>query len=310
MKVKIVLLDDACKPEKATSGSAGYDLKSRIDYILKPGEIKVIPVGIKLNFDAGYKADILPRSGLSLKKRIRVANAPGLCDSDYPEEYGVILVNDSDVDFDIKKGDRIAQMTFTRYEEADYIYVNDIKQTTERSGGFGHTGIDGSNSRFKDMADFNKKLTEAELDSLTKALSFKSLTDEQLNSLIIGESDKVKFENDEIFNNPLLPNQHYNPNEIKNEFIDHKRYIKNNINKLSILLKNKKQYMLKTETNEDIEEIYSILNEFVNNLDEISKYTFKVESENNRIYDKINKLNDSINELNSRVRDIIYNQPL
>jgi dUTP pyrophosphatase len=87
----------------------------------------------------GYKALITPRSGLALKKGITVLNAPGLIDSDYRGEIGVILYNTDSVPHIVEAGDRIAQMQFEKVITVDFVSVDNLDETN-RSGGFGSTG--------------------------------------------------------------------------------------------------------------------------------------------------------------------------
>lgn len=125
-------------PQRETDGSAGYDLQSRIDATIKPGERKLIPTGLTAFMLPDEEIQVRPRSGLALKKGITVLNSPGTGDSDYyPNEIGVILINHSDEDFIIEKGDRIAQGVFGKVLFTDH----DDPRNKTRKGGFGHTGI-------------------------------------------------------------------------------------------------------------------------------------------------------------------------
>jgi dUTP pyrophosphatase len=127
-------------PLYATEGSAGADLRSVINYTLKKGEIKLFPTGIKMAIPVGYEVQIRPRSGLALKHGITLPNSPGTIDSDYRQDIGVILQNLGESDFEIKKGDRIAQMVLAKYETAQFIITDELDKT-ERNGGFGSTGV-------------------------------------------------------------------------------------------------------------------------------------------------------------------------
>ena len=130
-------------PKYETSGSAGMDLQAAIDepIILKPGEIKLIKTGIAIALEIGFEAQIRPRSGLALKNGITVLNTPGTIDSDYRGEICVILINHSQVDFEIKRGMRIAQMIIAEYKQAKVVEVEDLDETLRGKGGFGSTGV-------------------------------------------------------------------------------------------------------------------------------------------------------------------------
>ena len=142
LKIKIVNRGSQPLPEYATPQSAGMDLRANIDepVVLKPMERRLIPTGLHIALPEGFEAQIRPRSGLALKKGITVLNSPGTCDADYRNEIGVILINLSNEDFTIEKGERIAQMVIARHEQTEWIEV-DVLDETERKGGFGHTGV-------------------------------------------------------------------------------------------------------------------------------------------------------------------------
>ena len=89
----------------------------------------------------GTEAQVRPRSGLSAKKGITVLNAPGTIDADYRGEIGVILINLSNENFEIKNGDRIAQLVIAKHERANWIQVDELDETERGSGGFGSTGV-------------------------------------------------------------------------------------------------------------------------------------------------------------------------
>ncbi len=138
--VKIQVTAKEYLPIYATEGSAGADLKSVINYILEVGERKVIPTGIKMAIPNEYEVQIRPRSGLALKYGITMPNSPGTIDSDYRGEVGVILQNLGEEPFVINEGDRIAQMVLSKHSVADFIKVEKLDET-ERTGGFGSTGV-------------------------------------------------------------------------------------------------------------------------------------------------------------------------
>jgi len=131
-------------PAYETAGSAGMDLRAAIGefevVILEPGQRRLIPTGLKIALEAGYEAQVRPRSGLALKHGISGPNSPGTIDSDYRGEVGVILINHGELPFEIKRGDRIAQMVIARYEQAQMIEVDAVDETARGAGGFGSTG--------------------------------------------------------------------------------------------------------------------------------------------------------------------------
>ncbi|CAM2964940.1 dUTP diphosphatase [Brevundimonas diminuta] len=131
-------------PAYETAGSAGMDLRAALGegetVVLEPGQRKLIPTGLKIALEPGYEAQVRPRSGLALKHGISAPNSPGTIDSDYRGEVGVILINLGELPFEIKRGDRIAQMVIARYEQAQMIEVEAVDETARGAGGFGSTG--------------------------------------------------------------------------------------------------------------------------------------------------------------------------
>lgn len=167
MKIHIELIGDTKMPKYAHDGDAGIDIRAAEDIIIKPRETVVVKTGLKIAVPKGVEIDIRPRSGLSLKTPLRVSNAPGTIDSGYRDEIGVIIQNTSlpfriDDDYEIiknnneygidekgnkegiyiiKKGERIAQMVFLNYINAEFEKVEDILLIGEdRKGGFGSSG--------------------------------------------------------------------------------------------------------------------------------------------------------------------------
>ena len=128
-------------PEYATAGASGVDLCSTMYGMIKPGEQALIPTGIKLQIPEGYEAQIRPRSGLALNKKITIPNSPGTIDSDYRGEIMVLLKNEGDEPFTIIFGDRIAQMVFVPVVRAKFEEVKSLDDSQRGSGGFGSTGI-------------------------------------------------------------------------------------------------------------------------------------------------------------------------
>lgn len=118
----------------------GMDLRSREDVILNPGEFELIKTGIKIAVPKGYAGFVNPRSGLAYKNGITVLNADGVIDPGYRGEVGVILINHSDKEFYIERGDRIAQLIIEKYEPIEWVEVDNLDDTNRGPGGFGHTG--------------------------------------------------------------------------------------------------------------------------------------------------------------------------
>ena len=117
------------------------DLRSSHDAIIKSGESIIVATGLAIALENGFEAQIRPRSGLAAKHQITVLNTPGTIDSDYRGEIKVILINHSKVDFEIKEGDRIAQMIIAKYELPKIYEVNDLDETDRGHKGFGSTGV-------------------------------------------------------------------------------------------------------------------------------------------------------------------------
>lgn len=142
MKVKIINKSQFELPKYKTKGSAGLDLNANIDedIELKPRERKLIPTGLYISIPTGYEAQIRGRSGLALKHGITLANGIGTIDSDYRGELKVILINLGEETYTVKKGDRIAQLVFIKYEIANLLEVEELDSTERGSGGFGHSG--------------------------------------------------------------------------------------------------------------------------------------------------------------------------
>ena len=143
MIVQIINKSNNKLPEYATSQSAGMDLRANIEepIILAPLERKLIPTGLHIALPVGYEAQVRPRSGLALKHGITVLNTPGTIDADYRGDIGVILINLSNEPFEIKPGERIAQLVIAKYEQISWEQVEVLDETERGSGGYGHTGV-------------------------------------------------------------------------------------------------------------------------------------------------------------------------
>lgn len=112
------------------------------DYaVVPPGQAKIIHTGIAIELPPGYEAQVRSRSGLALKKRVFVLNAPGTIDPSYRGEVGVILFNAGSEHFEVEPGDRVAQMVIARYVGATVVRADELAGSLRGQGGFGSTGI-------------------------------------------------------------------------------------------------------------------------------------------------------------------------
>ncbi len=127
-------------PSYQTAGAAGMDVRAAADLILQPGQTALVATGFALEIPDGYEVQLRPRSGLALKHGITMPNAPATIDSDYRGEVGVILTNVGREPFEIRRGDRIAQMVVARYERAEISEVETLGESARGAGGFGHSG--------------------------------------------------------------------------------------------------------------------------------------------------------------------------
>ena len=141
MKLKIKKLNkDALIPAYQSELAAGMDLHSVEESILKPGKRKLIKTGLAFEIEAGYEVQIRPRSGLAFKHGITVLNSPGTIDADYRGEIMVLLINLGSEDFEIKKGERIAQAVIAPVVQAEVLEVRELSETKRGEKGFGSTG--------------------------------------------------------------------------------------------------------------------------------------------------------------------------
>ena len=135
--------NDLYRLEKATKGSAGFDLLASINDSLEIGAGKslLVPCGFSLQMPNNFEAQVRPRSGLALKNSVTVLNSPGTIDSDYRGEICVILINHGQMSFKITRGMRIAQIIFKETPEVNLVEVDELDNTKRGSGGFGSTGV-------------------------------------------------------------------------------------------------------------------------------------------------------------------------
>ena len=146
LNVKIKLTRGMSAPEYATDGSAAVDLRAALDegvtLTIAPGERALIPTGIAIAPESREVVAILAaRSGLAIKKGIRLSNGIGVIDADYRGEIQVGLHNTGKEPFAVARGDRIAQMMFMPVLTADFIVTDTLDETARGAGGFGSTGV-------------------------------------------------------------------------------------------------------------------------------------------------------------------------
>ena len=141
--IKIISSKGAVVPCYKTEGAAGADVCALLDenVLLKKGQRTIIPTGLFFEIPQGYEIQVRPRSGLAAKNGVTVLNTPGTIDSDYRGELKVILINLGDEDFEIKSGDRIAQIIVAPVTIGNFIQTDFISVTERGSGGFGSTGV-------------------------------------------------------------------------------------------------------------------------------------------------------------------------
>lgn len=143
--LKVTKLDPDVKlPFYSDPGDAGMDICSNATIDILPHQTVVIPTGIKVIVPGGYELQIRPRSGLSLKTGLRIANSPGTIDSGYRKEVGVIVENTSNLTITINKYDRIAQFCLKEIPHIVWEEINEEEYSsynTNRGDGFGSSGV-------------------------------------------------------------------------------------------------------------------------------------------------------------------------
>jgi deoxyuridine 5''-triphosphate nucleotidohydrolase (dut) len=127
-------------PAYATEGAAGMDAVSAEDVTIAPGARHAVATGIAMAIPPGFEIQVRPRSGLALKHGITVPNTPGTIDSDYRGELKVILLNHGAEPFEIRRGDRIAQLVLAPVTRGSWLVVEQLDETARGEGGFGSTG--------------------------------------------------------------------------------------------------------------------------------------------------------------------------
>jgi dUTP pyrophosphatase len=143
LRVKIKRLHDAAViPQYAREGDAGFDLVAIQDTIIEPGETKIVPTGLAFELPPGYELQVRPRSGITVKSKLRVAL--GTVDSGFRGEVGVICDNispEGTAPYFIASGDRIAQGIIAPVEQAVFAEVDELGETERGENGFGSSGV-------------------------------------------------------------------------------------------------------------------------------------------------------------------------
>jgi dUTP pyrophosphatase len=127
-------------PRYASEDAAGLDVTAAEDLTLEPGQRHAVATGFAIEIPRGFEVQVRPRSGLAIKHGITCLNTPGTIDSDYRGEVKVILVNLGQEPFEVRRGERIAQLVPAPVLRADFVEVGELAETERGSGGFGSTG--------------------------------------------------------------------------------------------------------------------------------------------------------------------------
>ena len=127
-------------PSYATDGAAGLDVVAAEDITIAAGERHAVATGFAIAIPHGYEVQVRPRSGLALKHGITCLNTPGTIDEDYRGEVKVILANLGREPFEVRRGERIAQLVPAPVQKAAFREVEELSETSRGAGGFGSTG--------------------------------------------------------------------------------------------------------------------------------------------------------------------------
>jgi dUTP pyrophosphatase len=127
-------------PRYASEDAAGLDVTAAEELTLQPGQRHAVATGFAIEIPRGYEVQVRPRSGLAFKNGITCLNTPGTIDSDYRGEVKVILVNLGQEPFEVRRGERIAQLVPAPVLRANFVEVSQLGETERGSGGFGSTG--------------------------------------------------------------------------------------------------------------------------------------------------------------------------
>ncbi len=142
MNISIEVEEEDLIPVYATEGASGADVRAHLTapITIQPGDIAIIPTGIRASLPQGVEIQVRPRSGLAAKFGVTVLNAPGTVDADYRGEIKVILINHGKQPFVVEPKMRIAQLVIATVEQAQFTLGELLTNTMRGAGGFGHTG--------------------------------------------------------------------------------------------------------------------------------------------------------------------------
>jgi dUTP pyrophosphatase len=144
MKIPVVRRDSTNQlPTFAHPGDAGADLVAAEALTIEPGHRAIVSTGLSMAIPEGHGGFVLPRSGLAVRTGVIVLNAPGLIDAGYRGEVKVALINHGEEPFEVRVGDRIAQLVVIAVEAPEFTQVDTLETTQRGSGGFGSTGLKG-----------------------------------------------------------------------------------------------------------------------------------------------------------------------
>lgn len=143
MKVKVINRSVYDLPQYETALAAGLDVRANIteSITLGPLERTLVPTGLFIELPEGYEMQVRPRSGLAAKHGLSLVNAPGTIDADYRGEIKVILVNLSNTPYELKPGERVAQLVVSQFTRVEWEPVEELGETERGAGGFGSTGV-------------------------------------------------------------------------------------------------------------------------------------------------------------------------
>lgn len=143
MKVKVINRSAYDFPQYETALAAGLDVRANIteSITLGPLERTLVPTGLFIELPEGYEMQVRPRSGLAAKHGLSLVNAPGTIDADYRGEIKVILVNLSNTPYELKPGERVAQLVVSQFTRVEWEPVEELGETERGAGGFGSTGV-------------------------------------------------------------------------------------------------------------------------------------------------------------------------
>ncbi len=144
--VRLLRLDhakDLPVPSYESAHAAGMDIRAAVTerMIIWPGGRALVPTGLKIELPVGYEAQIRPRSGLAIREGITLLNSPGTIDADYRGEVKIIMINHGDREFEIHRGDRIAQMVIAPVTRVTMQETEVLEESERGEGGFGSTGV-------------------------------------------------------------------------------------------------------------------------------------------------------------------------